>query len=285
MNHPWLSLISFCLSLTAFAGVPTMNSSVNSSTGGAGRGAIDPYGIVYMNHSILAQFKQRYFISSLAKDQLNVSLMDSGPGTLLSGALSYRQFNQLFENLGGPSKTMRQFTFSVADKAFGASTFGFNIHYFDYKGNNEQSDKRLRADLGVAYNFSENWTLGVVGQGYILQSQGDEARELDQFEPLQSKSAVGLGYVFQNFVRFRVDIESEANHNWSKPISILGIESFLSDWVIWRVGYQNKPKAETAYFSTGLGFTGPQFGLHYGYIQDTKNTKDNRHSIDFGVPF
>jgi hypothetical protein len=55
--------------------------------------------------------------------------------------------------------------------------------------------------------------------------------------------------------------------------------------VVFRLGYQNNQITAKDYISAGLGFSGPQFGLHYAYISNTADKSEDKHLIDLGIPF
>lgn len=267
-------------SLSAHAAVPTMAAAVPTSTGGAGRGAIDPYGMVYLNPAAVARLRDRVFAANVGQNVFSASLIDSGAGTLLNAGLSYRQMNKVVAD-----SNLKQFTLTVADRAFDNFTFGFNIHYFDYKYLSETASRKFQSDLGLTYSPSKQWIFGVTAQGYRLQDQGEEVGIMEGLEPLAVKSALGFSYIYANFVRFRLDFESENNHRWGKPAALMGLESYLNDWILWRLGYQNRSESGAQYWTTGLGFQGPKFGLHYAFIQESRGDKESRHSVDLGLPF
>lgn len=267
-------------SFLAQAEVPNMTAAVPASTGGAGRGAVDPYGIVYLNPAGIARLRDRVISTSISENYFAASLIDAGDGTLVNAGLSYRQQNKV-----SGDASLRQFTLTVADKTFDYFTFGFNINYFDFRHFSEGASKKLQSDLGLTWVPNERWIFGITGQGYAIQDQGDEVGTMESLEPLAVKSAVGFSYIYANFVRFRFDLESENNHRWGRPAALMGLESYLNDWILWRLGYQNRSESGAQYVSTGLGFQGPKFGLHYAFIQETRGDKESRHSVDLGLPF
>ena len=64
-----------------------------------------------------------------------------------------------------------------------------------------------------------------------------------------------------------------------------GLETYLNDWMIIRLGYQNNNVLSKNFTTAGLGFSGPQFGFHYGYLTNVSNRNEDRHTVDLGVPF
>lgn len=64
-----------------------------------------------------------------------------------------------------------------------------------------------------------------------------------------------------------------------------GTTFLLNEWIVAKIGYQNDNIASQNYFTAGLGFNGPQFGLHYAYVKESEFKKETHHSIDLVVPF
>ena len=109
----------------------------------------------------------------------------------------------------------------------------------------------------------------------------------DLDESLQKQQTIGLGaqYTYLSFIRFRFDIESGPKNKTDRLVYMGGIETYMNDWMILRLGYQNNNVVSKNYTTAGLGFAGPQFGLHYAYISNVANNRDDQHSIDLGIPF
>ena len=136
------------------------------------------------------------------------------------------------------------------------------------------------ADLGATYAVSKNFAFGAVV--YKLASS-----KTDLSSDLQKQNSIGLGmsYTYQNFVRFRFDIESAPECKEDRLVYMSGMETFLNDWMVLRFGYQNNNVLSKNFTSVGLGFSGPQFGFHYAYLSNPADRQDDRHSVDLGIPF
>lgn len=253
-----------------FAAVPEFQSSVSSGTGGAGRGTVDPYGLIYANPALAATLKERYLTSSFSKNQTIVSFLDAGVKNIVAGGLSYKQ-NQ--DDL--KTTNLKELTLSLSDRAFDRFTFGINLNMFDLSVLDQAKKKQYTSDIGLGWLVTQDWHLGFVFLNSFKQGEKLTA----------PREAIGTSYIFNNFVRFRLDVESNDDSNWGQPIIAAGLENFINDWIVWRAGYREESLQDRAFGTVGLGFTGPRFGLHYAYVQDTQDNKENRHSIDLGLSF
>ena len=90
---------------------------------------------------------------------------------------------------------------------------------------------------------------------------------------------------FPQIARFRFDIESAPENKTNRLVYMSGIETYMNDWMIFRFGYQNNNVVSKNYITAGAGFAGPQFGLHYAYVSNVADKKEDKHSIDLGIPF
>ena len=82
-----------------------------------------------------------------------------------------------------------------------------------------------------------------------------------------------------------MDLETAENEKTEKMIYKMGLETFINDWIVTRFGYQNDNAHSLNFFTAGLGFVGPQFGLHYAYQSEARNIRDPLHTIDLNIPF
>ena len=97
--------------------------------------------------------------------------------------------------------------------------------------------------------------------------------------------ALGLSYTYQNFARLRFDAESAPDNKTDKLNYMLGLENYINDWIVFRFGFQSNKIVLKDYLTAGMGFSGPQFGIHYAYISNTADKSEDKHLIDLGVPF
>lgn len=270
----FLFLATITFSSLGFAGGPV--GSVSTSTGGTGRGTVDPSDSVVLNPAIVAQIPTKYFNFNYSKDQMGLTISDNGrealfPAAVILNRVEVDDFQT--QNIG----------VAVAYSPMPKLSFGLGASLVEYSFKNSVNDQKFRqtvGDFGATYALSSAFAIGVVANK-IFSSKSDLA------ENLQKQRTIGAGtnYTYQNFVRFRFDVESGPENKTDRLVYMSGIETFLNDWMIIRLGYQNNNVLSKNFTSAGLGFAGPQFALNYAYLNNPANSDDNRHSVDLGIPF
>ncbi|MFZ3231819.1 MAG: hypothetical protein WA160_16555 [Pseudobdellovibrio sp.] len=253
-----------------------LGGSVSMATGGAGRGTVETSDGVILNPAIVAQLPTKYISFNYSQEQTELSISDNGREALFPAALAFirkEKDNLQTQDMAlavaySPSKKL-SFGLSAAMVEYNLETAGAEVKY-----------RQTVADLGMTYSFAKNFAFGIVS--YKLASS-----KTDLSTVLQKQKTVGFGmnYTYQNFVRFRFDTESAPDNRTERLVYMGGIETFMNDWVVIRFGYQNNNVLSKNFTTAGLGFSGPQFGIHYAYLSNPADHDDDRHSVDLGIPF
>lgn len=296
----------FFVSLSSKASLD-FNSSVNAGGGGGGRAAIEAYGAALSNPAILSKLSNQQFSSSFIEDQMVLSFTDSSPTNLFAGGLTFKE-NRSWDLLdkdrkpgessaeesrqpGQKRPSLQRFSVSVSDRFAERFGFGLNINMWNYRDG--LSDRKERES---SYNFDVGFIWAPLAKNNDLSVATIFSNIANQGEKIVSeKSAIAASYVFNQFVRFRYDLESAEKFDFETPSHMLGFESYLNDWIVWRLGYktgaelkaseERVARKDSNLWTAGLGFAGPKLGLHYAFIQETQFAKESRHSIDLGYSF
>lgn len=271
--------IAFLLSTLFFCdlGLATpVVGSVSTATGGTGRGTVEPTDSVLLNPAIVAQIPTKYFSFNYSKDQMGLTISDNGREALFPAALALNRIE--VDHL-----QTQNIAVAVAYSPLAKLSFGLSAGLVEYSFDNSTDGQKYRqtvGDFGATYAFSKAFAVGLVANK-IFSSKSD----VDQ--TLQKQRTVGFGtnYTYQNFVRFRFDVESGPDNKTDRMVYMGGLETFMNDWLIIRFGYQNNNVLAKNFTSAGLGFSGPQFAFHYAYLSNPADSDDNRHSVDLGIPF
>lgn len=269
-----LVLASLILSTEVFA-IPVAGS-VSMSTGGTGRGTVEPSDSVLLNPAIVAQIPTKYFSFNYSKDQMGLTISDNGREALFPAALAFNR-NEV-DHL-----QTQNIMLAVAYSPLPKLSFGLGASLVEYRFENavvEQKYRQTIGDLGMTYAFSKDFAFGLV-QYKAFSSKSD----IDETLQKQRTLGFGMNYTYLNFVRFRFDVESGPDNKTERLVYMGGVETFLNDWIVLRMGYQNNNVLAKNFTTAGLGFVGPQFGFHYAYLTNPADHDDDRHSVDLGVPF
>ena len=251
--------------------------AVSTATGGSGRGAIDPVDGVLINPAVISDFPDKNFSVNYSTDQYALSIVDNGKDAYFPAAL-------VFKSIKTDLIDTQQLGLTLATYRWKKFVVGTSLSMLDYTEHSvpavEQRYKQATLDLGATMAVTSNFGLGLVFNKVTANKIA-----LAETEQVQQTAALGMSYIFQGFARFRFDVETAPENKTQKLVYMAGLENFINDWVVVRLGYQNNTFLDKNYFTAGLGFSGPQFGLHYAYISNVSNKTEDQHLIDLGIPF
>lgn len=250
--------------------------AVSTSTGGSGRGAIEPMDGVLLNPAILPLLRTKSLSFDYKPNQWGLLIADNGRDSLFPAALAFSRSE--IDNL----KT-QQLGLSLGYSYKQQFSAGMTVSMYEYDQTLPTTDQRNRqtiGDFGLTYSPFMNLSFGLVAYR-IFASPTDLPADLQK----QKKLGLGTSFTFKSFARLRFDIESGPDNKTKNLVYMGGLETFINDWIVTRFGYQNDNVVKKNYLTAGLGFAGPQFGLHYAYIANVADSSNTQHSIDLGVPF
>lgn len=264
------------LSLTSFASIPNLGA-VSTATGGTGRGAVEAVDGIYLNPAFIRDFTSQNFSYNYGKDAWALSISDSGEDSFFPAAIQL--LSQKTDLIDTQKLGLTLATPRWRNLVLGATTS--LVEYTDKTG--ALIDNKYRqgmVDLGVTLALSKN-----VGVGFVANKVSSSNVKLIDSLQVQKSMGFGISYTMENFARFRADVESAPDFKTDRLIYMVGLENYINDWVIFRLGFQNNKVLSKDFITAGLGFAGPQFTLHYAYIADASDQTDQKHLFDLGIPF
>jgi hypothetical protein len=274
MKKSILILIScFTFSVNSFGAI----GAVSTATGGSGRGAIESVDGVLLNPAILSDLPRKNFSVNYSSDQWAMVVSDNGQDAYFPAAFSFLRTT-------ATTVDTQQLGISFATPRWKKVALGGTASMVEYTnyftGGIEQKYRQAAFDFAATVAFTKNFGIGLVAK---KMASGSVALP----ETLQTPRTIGLGmsYTYMGFARLRFDVESAPDNKTDKLVFMGGLENYINDYVVFRLGHQNNQVTDKNYISAGLGFTGPQFGLHYAYISNTADKTEDKHLIDLGIPF
>ena len=251
--------------------------AVSTATGGGGRGAVEIVDGLYLNPAFLRDFQAQNFSYNYAQDTWALTMTDSGTEAFFPAGIQF---------ISHKTDTLdtQKFGLTLVAPRFGRLALGATTSLVEYseKSGGVLGDKYRQGvvDLGLTYIVNDHFTFG-----FVANKVGSSEIKLNESLQLQKSLGLGFGYTLDNFARFRVDVESAPENKTDKLIYMAGLENFINQWVIFRIGFQNNKVLEKDFVTAGVGFAGPQFTLHYAYIADTSDQANQKHLFDLGIPF
>lgn len=268
-------LLVLFLSCSAFAQSFENLGSVSTSLGGAGVGAINLVDGAFNNPATFALFEQRSADLGFAKGSFRISLADNGADALFPAMLGYSQSDV-------DDIKVKAFYLGLAyvfsQKFSVGANFAFQESVFPAV---EDKFRQNLVDVGVVYRPNTWFSVGAT-----VKNQPMNDTDLSDAIDDRPTQAIGFEAKYDDLVNMRGEYEVGKNTNSDQRAIIKGgLEILMNEWIQLRLGYQNNNIISQNYFTAGLGFGGPQFGLHYAYVKEAEFEKETHHSIDLAVPF
>lgn len=250
------------------------NGAVATSTGGSGRAAVEAGDSVYLNPGTLVYLRGRSLHSSFVGNDFAVSISDNDVESVLPAAFSYVQ-----KEVPNTKYKQKDMSLTLGSFVKGKLAMGVTAHVYELV-HPTGTINQVNTNLGFTYVANAN-----LGLGFVAYDIAGAKKEMPDYLQLRPRTAVGLNYVYKTFARFRFDVESANSNDWSTAKYMTGFESYLSQWVIFRLGYYQIAKSDQGFGTFGVGFSGPQFSMNYAYQERSEISEEARHSIDLVIPF
>jgi hypothetical protein len=266
-------LLSLCFSQNTFAEI----GAVSSATGGTGRGAVEPVDGVLLNPATITDLPHKYFSVNYSADAWALTVSDNGADSLFPAGLEFIKTTTT-------AVDTQQLGISFSTPRWKKIAIGGTVSMLEYTNfvttGTEQKYRQTTFDLGATVAVSKNF-----GFGIVATKMASSSIDLPENLQIQKTMGAGISYTYQNFARLRFDVISGPNNTTDKLVYGVGFENYINDWLVFRLGYKTDNVVVKDYFTAGLGFAGPQFGLHYAYISNVSDKKEDKHLIDLSIPF
>lgn len=273
---------SFLLVLTANAEAHV--SAISAATANAGRAAIESLDVPFQNPAGIAFAKGYSFATGLSRfsseagvdqEELAVLLSDNTPDSVVPTSLAYLQKK---DQIPGSDWEQKDVRLSLGNFIGPRRAVGFGLNYRQERANSITS-QQASLTVGSIFGVSQNLGVAFVVDNLLPIVNAPEARE--RLSPLTS---LGMSYNMGKFLRARMDLTTQRNNSLNKPILAAGLENYWNRWLIFRIGAARDAELEQTTLSTGLGFDGPRFGIHYAFQSvEAPLGRDQRHSVDLAL--
>ncbi len=260
-----------------------VRGAVSSATGGTGRAATEVGETLILNPATIvhsSSFDSYFFYANgdrtadLKEQTYAVSLTDNNEDSFLPGSVTYAQRKRTFSGIGSIDEQFAQVTLAkFATKHF---SVGMAVTYLsqDYLS----GYKQWNGNLGVMYNPTSQLGIGLSALNIISPSD-----DIPLF--LQEKTNIGFGlvYLFEKFLKLRADVAAHDGEDDWEPEYMLGVESLMGQFGVFRLGWNKSELTGYKYYSIGLGFDGPRFKIDYSYQQKDRHRRGAMHSVDLRI--
>jgi hypothetical protein len=272
------------ITVTSFASQPS--GAVSLATGQAAIASVDAGDSVFLNPAAMAHLKG-YFITTglIGQTQANtdssnlitISVGDNSVDAMVPAGVLYTHGSISAAGTQWKSRSAQvaMGDFVAPKVAVGLSVFHQILQSYDVV------KTRTSADLGLLHTPTENLGLGFLAKNLGI-TKDQAAWPLERLSP---QLGLGFNYIYQSFIRVRLDLMQGPAGQRNKLSSMMGFESFLSQWLIFRIGAQRDGATDSNLSTFGLGFAGPKFQINYAYQTKPQDLDYELHAVDLVIPF
>lgn len=256
--------------------------AVTGATAQSGRAALDvadtpflnPAGVRYMRgYHFASTYSSGSLIPEVNQRQYSLSLTDNVDDTIIPTSLG---FNETVQYTDDRKDVRKDFQLSFAYEAFPDVALGLTLGYQD--DSMTERYKQTKASIGGLWYANSNLAFAAVFEG-LVPSEKNIPVEIRQ----RPSTHFGTSYLMRKVIRMKADLSTNSENSLSQPTLSTGVESFLTQWVIVRVGTQYNSELKKSLYTGGIGFQGPRFSANYAYMTESINNQ-TRHAVDLNIP-
>jgi hypothetical protein len=268
-------------SLSAYEG------AVSRANGGVGAAVVEAGETPFQNPAGIAHLRGYRFTSgysvfneseAIKNSSWAFSLTENTKDTVVPTSLSYYQTKHEEIDQLQNEYLIREIRLGFANFFKRKWSFGLGVN-FNENRYREKSWTQTNLVAGMLFAPSPK-----IGFGMFINNLVPPKSEVPEVVRQKQISSFGTTVNYLKYIRIKADIRSAENLNFGKPTIGGGIETYMNDWVIFRIGAQKNYQLNQEFYSTGLSFDGPRFGLHYGFLMSPEDTRLTSHAIDLSLP-
>ena len=264
-----------------------VTGTIAGAMGGAGRGAVDPGEISYLNPASVAHLQRYYFGShyhtgnyGVEGDRSNYGLLlsDGKADSLIPGAFSYTK--KMIE-LPGVSSQMQDFAITLAGFPMRHVSFGVTGHRL-VSSQATREDTQDNVHLGILAN-----PIQYLGIGVVVTDALNSSDTLPALSRLNRTYAVGAHVMMTQSFRIRLDLsqpERQSGYEGRRTDVMAGLETFFNPNWAFRLGSQWAETRDQTNLTIGLGYFGPRLSFDYTFQKDARSEIGARHLVDLWLP-
>lgn len=258
--------------------------AISSSTAESGRASAEPSDAPYMNPASLSFLRGYYFTTGYSASanspgsqgrEFSLALIDNMPDTVVPTSLA---FTQSKENFASEEVVGSDLQLGVGNYIGKSWAGGLGVRYRDNRVPHDRFTQ-TNVSLSTLYLPTPEWGFAAILDN-VLGANGSVPEDVR----LRPETSVGTSYIYKRLVRTRLDLISASNNSWDQPTVAGGLEMFMNKWVILRIGAQRNQELQATAYAAGVGFVGPNFGIHYAYFKSPDQESLTRHALDLAVP-
>lgn len=252
-------------------------SAASIGAGGTGRASVEASAIHDLNPAMLVHLRDRDLHSAVVSDGWSVGMTDNSQDILMPAGLSWRTQKTTSDRSADLVATDLRLSLG----GFFSKTVSLGITGKQQRWTQGEAEwNQINGDIGLGWIATKK-----IGLGLVMSDIYGEREELPRTLRTPTRTALGLNYLYREFIRLRADVVSAARNDFKRPALLMGYESSLNEYFLVRFGYGIDHEKDREYASAGIGLSLPRFRLNYGLEAKVHGEGESLHSVDLGIPF
>ncbi len=254
--------------------------AISTATAGSGRATVEPSESPVLNPASIPFSRGYFFTSDYATmsgtEEFTVGLTDNMPDSVVPAAFIYNQVNG--KSLRNQNFTTQDLRLEFANLIKKNLAFGMTVRS---KTDSVLNTQYRQTNLLMGTIFALNSEIGLA---LVLDNLLGTNAEVPMDYRLVPAIGLGLNYNYKKVIRFRLDLETASNDSFNEPAISGGLEGHWNQWLLFRMGVRKTLETNIDEYGVGVGFAGPKFAFHYGYLSSPQQDKLDRHAVDLAIP-
>jgi hypothetical protein len=251
--------------------------AVTVGTAGSGRASLEVSDTPFLNPAGLSFIRGYHFSTSYSNQdprggrgsQFILSLTDATSESPVPTSLGYYQAQFLDGDERVEQHRLMRLAFS--GRLQNNFSMGMGLSYREFFFGSIGPQRRTMIDLASLYSLDED-----SGLSFHINNIRVGTPDVDPRIDDEKKLGIAFNHNYTPSMRFKVDVFTDQTS--------LGVESFVNQWLVWRLGAQRVYQMNGNIFGMGLGFVGPKFGINYGFENNPTIVGSARHVFDLSFP-
>ncbi len=259
-----------------------------TSLGGSGRAGLEGIEGVFLNPALvsliqkpemIAYYHDGYAAANQHRNAWGLGAVDAGKDVYFPGALNYIRLRDTGRSASAANGEAWHLSIgkNISDR-FAIGLSGYRLIYDLEDG---RDFTQWNASLGFLLLATED-----IGVAYVLNNIAKPGSDVPMGLREDMNQALGVFATVFDMARLRFDVARMERHNPDKKLAyMLGSETMISDYFLFRAGYRRDELADQVIWTAGLGFNGPRLKIDYAFEKNAEGTGGAVHSVDMRVPF
>ncbi|MGE0764330.1 MAG: hypothetical protein AB7N80_13700 [Bdellovibrionales bacterium] len=260
---------------------------VSMAMGGGGRAGIEATEKFFLNPAAVAfgegfelgmSFRDGYWANGEHESGFNIAMLENDPENFAKGGFAYVQRRRTAPGLTWDEQYIYG---AIGQNVSEFFSFGISVYHLSQKVKDAPDHTAVNGSLGALFTLNP-----AVGFAYVFTNPVAADKDVPvALRPIPQQS-IALNVLFQQLMRITLDVTRYEKQNPDKKgIIQIGNEIKLTEYGVFRLGFEVDDIQKRNAFTAGIGFLGPRLRANYAFVKPFVETNGAMHSVDLRLPF